>query len=466
MAKRWPLTDIPLDVVEEWKFKGSLIKLLILCACPFTMHYVIEDFRSADYFSATIGVAFLIVFILSLILFKTDRGLIRHVHFAVISRLFFVALFVFHFYAFTLLGNFSTLPQMIMYPFLVIIILGRSEGHIWSGMYLFIVGGGAIYRFSTDVVILDPGDTIVSVVFVFILVTVDIVMLESVRQRGYLKLLEHQRELQESGDQYREINLRLENEVKDHQKTASDLKEQTRKANAANQSKSEFLANMSHELRTPLNHVIGFTELVNEGGAGTVTDRQREYLGDAIGSGRHLLALINDVLDFAKIDAGKLTADTDTIDIEAFLDNSMSVVGEQAERRRLRLEARNESGESSFVGDERKLKQVMYNLVSNAVEYTSDGGMISVVVSKQADGEILFKVSDNGIGVESENLERIFEPFEQEDNTVSRVHNGTGIGLSLSRRIVELHQGRIWAESDGRHKGSSFYFTVPVPGEV
>jgi PAS domain S-box-containing protein len=255
-------------------------------------------------------------------------------------------------------------------------------------------------------------------------------------------------------------------------------------AEAANKAKSEFLANMSHELRTPLNHIIGFTELVTDGKVGALNETQEEYLGDVLHSSKHLLSLINDILDLSKVEAGKLVLDLKEVRLTALLEGSLVMIQEKAKRHGIRFKMNLDDIPQKVRADERRLRQVMYNLLSNAVKFTPDGGEIRVTCTlaesskvKKGLGEasngpsveepaeakhwISISVSDNGIGIREEDLERIFKPFEQVDNTASRKYQGTGLGLSLTRRLVELHGGRIWAESKGEGKGSTFCFILP-----
>lgn len=262
-------------------------------------------------------------------------------------------------------------------------------------------------------------------------------------------------------------------EEKVEQRTA-ELKEATEKAlslaeraAAASRTKSEFLANMSHELRTPLNHIIGFTELVVDEKFGPLSPQQMEFLDDVIRSGRHLLALINDILDLSKVEAGKLDLDPTTVHLRPLIDNCLMMVKERALKHRIKISTDMVQGPDTFQADERKLKQILYNVLSNAVKFTPDGGSIWVRVAPESGSPagqpaLRFTIGDTGIGVPAEDLERIFLPFVQADSSVGRKYQGTGLGLALARKLVELHGGRIWAESDGRGKGSHFHFILPL----
>lgn len=241
-------------------------------------------------------------------------------------------------------------------------------------------------------------------------------------------------------------------------------------AETANRSKSEFLANMSHELRTPLNHIIGFTELIADEKFGPLNDIQKEYLGDSLGSGKHLLTLINDILDLSKVEAGKLEVHPSELDIQALLKKCMVMFKEKAMKHRLNLELEVEEGfPGQVTADKIKMKQIFYNLVSNAVKFTPDGGHICLKASvvgdnKDAsqDGEsLVFSIIDTGIGIEKNDLLHIFNPFVQSGNAGERSLGGTGLGLTLTKKFIELHGGEIKVSSKGLNQGTNFTFTLP-----
>jgi len=236
-------------------------------------------------------------------------------------------------------------------------------------------------------------------------------------------------------------------------------------AEQANRAKSRFLATVSHELRTPLNHVIGFTELVVSGKTGPLTSTQEEYLGDVLGSARHLLFLLNDILDVAKLESGRVSLEYGEFPTEAFLRESLGVIAEASSSRSISLQERFGDLPPTLRADRRRLMQVLFNLLGNAVKFTAKGGSIELGACAQPleDGPGLqVSVTDSGIGIDPSEQERIFRPFEQVDNTGTRSHQGSGLGLAISRQLVELHGGRIWVESQGRGTGCTFRFEVPV----
>ncbi|MEW6137438.1 MAG: response regulator [Thermodesulfobacteriota bacterium] len=242
--------------------------------------------------------------------------------------------------------------------------------------------------------------------------------------------------------------------------TSLKLREEAEAANAA---KSQFLANMSHELRTPLNAVIGFSEILTDEVFGSLNPQQLRYLNHIANSGHHLLQLINDVLDLAKVEAGKMELNPVWIEIRGLLENALVMIGETTVRKKLAtgLHVSEDLETAKVHVDHLKLKQVMFNLLSNAAKFTPEGG--SIDVRARLEGKhLVVSVSDTGIGIRPRDQERIFDSFVQVDSSYSRREQGTGLGLTLSRRLVELHGGRIWVESAGEGAGSSFIFAIPT----
>jgi len=253
----------------------------------------------------------------------------------------------------------------------------------------------------------------------------------------------------------------------------------------ANRMKSEFLANMSHELRTPLNAIIGFSEVLKDGLLGEMTDQQRGFIGDIFNSGKHLLLLINDILDLSKVEAGKMLLDLEILPVTPLLKNSLSIVREKAAARgvRLSLEA---SELGSMNADGRKLKQILYNLLSNAVKFSPEGGEVTLrarIVPQAHVGKLAgdwvgrtcprpesdalefleLSVSDTGIGISPEGLEKLFQPFSQIDTGLARKFEGTGLGLAMVKLLAELHGGAVAAES-AAGQGSRFTVWLPFVG--
>lgn len=219
------------------------------------------------------------------------------------------------------------------------------------------------------------------------------------------------------------------------------------RAQAANRTKSEILANVSHELRTPLNAIIGFSELICTQLFGPEgRDKYLEYARDVHDSGKHLLGVINDILDFAKIDAGELKLYEDVTDLAQVLASCRNMISGRAQRAGIKLEIPTEVSGVSLWADERKLKQILLNLLSNAVKFTPHGGRVGVAVDCD-EGWISLKVVDTGIGIAPEHIERALAPFQQVDSDLNRRYEGTGLGLTITNSLVQLHGGRLELES-------------------
>jgi len=238
-----------------------------------------------------------------------------------------------------------------------------------------------------------------------------------------------------------------------------EIQDKSRQLEIANQHKSAFLASMSHELRTPLNAIIGFSEVLLARYFGELNEKQDDYLKDIHNSGKHLLNLINDVLDLSKVEAGRMELDLGQFDLPAALADAMTLIRERATKHGIGLGLEVAPEITSVEADERKFKQIMVNLLSNAVKFTPDGGRVDVSAVRQ-EGGALIAVKDTGIGIAPEDQEAVFEEFRQVGTDYMSKQEGTGLGLALVRRFVELHGGRIWVES-APGKGSTFYFTLP-----
>jgi signal transduction histidine kinase len=228
--------------------------------------------------------------------------------------------------------------------------------------------------------------------------------------------------------------------------------------------KSEFLANMSHELRTPLNAIIGFSELLHQESFGPLNEHQRVYVEDVLGAGQHLLSLINDILDLAKVEAGRIDLELTNVSLRETLASGLTMHAGRAEHEGIEIALRLDPEEILVRADERRLRQVVFNLLSNAVKFTPAGGRVDVS-ARALDGVVEIAVADTGPGIAPEDQEVIFQEFGQARIAPERGEEGTGLGLPLARRFVELHGGRLWVET-APGEGSTFRFTLPAPSSA
>lgn len=229
--------------------------------------------------------------------------------------------------------------------------------------------------------------------------------------------------------------------------------------------KSEFLANMSHELRTPLNSITGFSEVLYDETFGPLNEKQKKYVTNVLVSGKHLLLLINQILDMAKVESGKMTLALSSLPLKSLLHEIALLVADMVGKKKLHMVLEIAEDLPTIDADELKVKQIIYNLLSNAVKFSDEGGTIGMKARK-ADSEIEIVVWDKGIGIAPENMEKIFEGFFRVDTPYSRVTEGTGLGLPFSRKLVELHGGTLVAESEGLKKGTSVRFTLPIVSRI
>jgi PAS domain S-box-containing protein len=261
------------------------------------------------------------------------------------------------------------------------------------------------------------------------------------------------------------------------------LQEKNRELEEASRMKSEFLANMSHELRTPLNAIIGFSEVLVDGLLGEMTDQQRGFIGDIFSSGKHLLSLINDILDLSKVEAGKMTLDLEPVEVSSLFANSLSIIREKAAARNIQLTMDAPEDLGTIRSDARKVKQIVYNLLSNAVKFTSERGEVALRASRVPRSDVgqlsdssmgrtfplidnefaeflKITVTDTGMGISPDGLERLYKPFSQIDSGLSRKFEGTGLGLAMVKLLADLHGGAVAVESE---VGKGSRFTVWLP---
>jgi signal transduction histidine kinase len=261
------------------------------------------------------------------------------------------------------------------------------------------------------------------------------------------------------------------------------------KASESDRLKSEFLANISHELRTPLHAIIGFSDLLNNHYLGELNEKQKDSVKDINTSGKHLLSIINDLLYLGKTETGKMDLDISETDLKIILENSLNILGKLAQGRGNKLLSDIDDCPETIQADERMIKQIIYNLLSNAIKFTTEGGSIKLSAHhltkannhwltkkgeriylpspynhERMNHKHLVKVSvvDTGIGLKTEDIKLIFKPFVQVDGSKSHRYQGTGLGLSLTKQFVELHNGSIWVNSEGENKGCTFHFVIPV----
>jgi two-component system CheB/CheR fusion protein len=250
----------------------------------------------------------------------------------------------------------------------------------------------------------------------------------------------------------------IENGLK---KAHEELKELAAELKRTSRAKSEFLANMSHELRTPLNSINGFSEVLYDETFGPLNDKQRQYVNNVLTSGKHLLSLINQILDMAKVESGKMKLALSSLSMKSLLNELSMLVADMVSKKKIEMLLEIAEDLPNIDADELKVKEIIYNLLSNAVKFTPDGGRIGMR-AKKADSEIEVVVWDTGIGIAPENMSKIFEGFFRVDTPYSRVTEGTGLGLPLSKKLVELHGGKFFVESGGLNKGTSVRFTFPI----
>ncbi len=257
--------------------------------------------------------------------------------------------------------------------------------------------------------------------------------------------------------------IKIGNDITARKQAERDLLRAKEEAEAASLAKSIFLANMSHELRTPLNAIIGFSQVLQEDFFGPLTEKQRQYVNNILSSGQHLLALITDILDISKIEAGEMRLTCGKVRLATIVENSLDIIRHKTARHGISLsfEADPTAIALEIEVDELKIRQIMFNILSNAAKFTPDGGSVKVRM-ESSENEVRISVDDTGIGIAPENQPFVFDPFYQVRGEHQKWVAGTGLGLSLTKRMVELHGGRVWLASEGEGKGTSFTFSIPI----
>ncbi|TGC09503.1 sensor histidine kinase [Methanolobus halotolerans] len=248
-----------------------------------------------------------------------------------------------------------------------------------------------------------------------------------------------------------EINKRIELE--------KDILLAAHTADHANRAKSEFLANMSHEIRTPLNSIIGFSDLLMEEMYGNLNDKQTRFVSNISSSGKHLLELINQILDISKIESGQMKLNQEKFNISDTLEEIKTILYPLASKKRIKLTFVSNNELAEIIADKLKIKQIIFNLASNAIKFTPEGGRVDIATA-MSDKVLTVMIADTGIGIRKSELETIFEPFEQAGQMCNKENQGTGLGLSIAKKFVELHKGRIWVQSQPGI-GSTFIFKIP-----
>lgn len=274
------------------------------------------------------------------------------------------------------------------------------------------------------------------------------------------RIIERKRVEKELAEEHRNLERTVESRTEELRQSLKTLEDTNLRLEEANRHKNQFLSSMSHELRTPLNAVLGFADLMQGQFFGKLNEKQLSYVTQIDGSGKHLLALINDLLDMAKIDAGSMELEPEEIHPEECMNGVAAMMNAQFRKKQLTVETSIDPEVPSVTADGRKWKQIMLNLLSNAIKYTPEGGRIGIRTKMEGDF-LRIEVSDTGVGIEPEEQEKIFSEFHQAEHVRDEQLGGTGIGLALTRRLVELHGGKIGVESEPG-SGSTFWFTLPL----
>jgi signal transduction histidine kinase len=432
-------------MVHNWeeRFKRLNALLFAIITIPILAGFSVSSFRSGKYLLAAFLMGNAIVFSMGFVAAR----IYKNMDYFYKTCLFIISLLFLYLLAVSGPDGHLALWLYIL-PMAVFIMMDRNQGVVF--ILLFILCMQVIFFLQNVIPSLEPLNEAYRFRFSFSFIVVSVLAsgFQTIRQRYQSTLIEKNKALEEEKEK---------------------LAEAKKEAEAANRAKSDFLASMSHELRTPLNHIIGFTELVVGKNCGDLNEEQSEYLEDVLRSSHHLLSLINDMLDLSKIESGKFELSLDDVPLRESLEQSLLMIREKAVQKNLTTRVASPDDLLMVRADSRKLKQILYNLLSNAVKYTPDHGVITISTetfcskdSNESPAHVKISVQDSGIGIDAEDLDRIFSPFEQLKNKSNAIHRGTGLGLALTRSLVELHGGRLRVESPGKGMGTVFHFTLPL----
>jgi signal transduction histidine kinase len=437
------------DFANKFRFG----RVLLIPAVLFFLGYAVNSYLMGYFLPAALMLYGALASGVGIGLAATPRGMQawERFYYLFLSVGFLLPLGLFHLELIWVIGRLDYLSWIFLYPLLALFLLGEKIGFAFIAVLSIAIGILLVFPRPATTPVLNVTNIKVQFGLTMVVSLIVSALYERTRKTTQERLLASEASLTDS-------NAAL-------QKANAESLRLARAAEFANKTKSEFLANMSHELRTPLNHIIGFTDLVLEETDGELNESHKDYLQDVAFSSRHLLSLIDDILDLSKVEAGKLELHLTDVPLVSVLERCTVMVKEKALRHGVVIQIDAGAAPEHFRADERRLRQIVYNLLSNAVKFTPSSGRVSLrawVGENAGSGKVLeLAVSDTGIGIEQGNLERIFLPFEQVAPAADTHSEGTGLGLSLSRRLAELHGGKIWAESEGLGKGSTFRVVLP-----